>query len=253
MAAAPPPVNPADDPRDPALGPFVLVADLDRPALDADSGHHVRRVRRVRRGDPVLAADGAGGWRRCRLGDGAELVVDGPSLHEPAPAPPVTIGFALVKGERPELVVQKLTEVGVDRIVPFRAARSVVRWDAARAEVHHARLVRVAREAVTQCRRLWVPDVEPVARFEELVERGGAVALTDLDGGPVTAAITTLLVGPEGGWAPEERAAGAASVRLGPHVMRAETAAIVAGAALVARRSGTREGWGWLEDHAEGG
>jgi RsmE family RNA methyltransferase len=177
-----PSAAPGTDPSDPALGPFVLVADLARPALDDDDEHHVRRVRRLRPGDPVLAADGAGGWRTCRLGDGAVLAAAGPVHLQPAPTPPVTVGFALVKGARPELVVQKLTEVGVDRIVPFRAARSVVRWDERRAEAHHARLVRVAREAVAQCRRLWVPDVAPVARFEDLVGAAGGVALADLEG-----------------------------------------------------------------------
>ena len=248
-----PSAAPGSDPGDPALGPFVLVADLGRPVLDRAADHHLRRVRRLRPGDPVLAADGAGGWRPCRLADGAELVADGPVRVRPAPTPPVTVGFALVKGERPELVVQKLTEVGVDRIVPFRAARSVVRWDERRAEAHHARLVRVAREAVTQCRRLWVPDVAPVATFDELVAGAAGVALTDPGGGRLAGGLSTLLVGPEGGWSPEERASGAVLVRLGAHVMRAETAAIVAGAALVASRSGTREGWGWLEDDAGDG
>ncbi len=241
------------DLRDPALGPFVLVADVEAPVLDDRGAHHLRTVRRRRPGDPVCAGDGGGGWVPCRLGAGAELAPVAAVVHEPPPDPLLTVGFALVKGERPELVVQKLTEIGVDRIVPFRAGRSVVRWDESRAAAHHERLVRVAREAVEQCRRAWVPEVRPVTSFATLLDSGdtAAVALADLGGGPLPVGTTTLLVGPEGGWTPEERSCGAPRVDLGPHVLRAETAAILAGAALLARAHRGAGGWGSLEPEAD--
>ena len=155
-------------------GPHAFVADLDAPELDDDDRHHFARVLRVRVGDPMTVSDGAGRWRSCRFGP--ELEPDGPVVVDPDPVPLVTIGFALVKGERPELIVQKLTELGVDAIVPFVAARSVVRPDPERLGRQVARWTRVAREAAMQSRRSRLPVVEPVTPFAALVERPGAAA-----------------------------------------------------------------------------
>jgi 16S rRNA (uracil1498-N3)-methyltransferase len=142
----------------------------------------------------------------------------------------------LVKGERPEWVVQKLTEVGVDRIVPFVADRSVVQWDADKAARHHGRLLTVAREAAMQSRRSWLPHVEQITTFADAAGRAGA-ALADRSGAPPSLDHPVLLVGPEGGWSDREREAGLPAIRLGPTVLRAETAAIVAGATLAGLRS----------------
>jgi len=142
-----------------------------------------------------------------------------------------------VKGERPELAVQKLTELGVDRIAPFVAGRSVVRWEPARADRQVERWRAIAREAAMQCRRTWLPEVAPVASFAAVTALPGAV-LADAAGGPPTLDRPVVLVGPEGGWTPEERASGPPTVRLGAHVLRAETAAITAGAILTALRAG---------------
>ena len=156
---------------------------------------------------------------------------------DPPPTPPIAVAFALVKGERPELIVQKLTEVGVDRIVPFLADRSVVRWDDARAERHHQRLLRVAREAAMQCRRTWWPEVAETSRFDVVAALPGAVAAER--GGPAPSLDhPVVLVGPEGGWSDDERDRLPGSVGLGPTVLRAETAAIAAGVVLAALRSG---------------
>ena len=118
-------------------------------------------------------------------------------MADPRPDPPITIAFALVKGERPELAVQKLTELGVDRIVPFVAERSVVRWDAAKADRQAARLRAIAREAAMQCRRRWLPEVAELATFAEAAALPGA-ALADRDGEPPTLARPVVLVGPGG-------------------------------------------------------
>jgi 16S rRNA (uracil1498-N3)-methyltransferase len=151
--------------------------------------------------------------------------------------PTITVAFALLKGERPELVVQKLTELGVDRIVPMVTARCVVRWDGERSQRHRDRLRRVAREAAMQCRRSWLPTVEAVQPFAAVASGPDAV-LADDGGGPVDLGRPVVLVGPEGGWAPEEAACGRPAMSLGPHVLRAETAAIAAGALMVAKRAG---------------
>lgn len=160
-------------------------------------------------------------------------------MQTPPPAPPLAVGFALSKGERPEWTVQKLTECGIDRIVPFVGARSVVRWEADRAAKNLLRLRRIAREAAMQCRRLWAPAVEPVGKFgAHATARGADWAMADPEGGPPHLERPSILVGPEGGWSDEEREAGLPAVRLGSHVLRTETAAVAAGVLLAALRSG---------------
>ena len=220
-------------------GPHVFVADLDAPVLEHDDRHHLRRVLRLRDGDALTVSDARGRWRAARFGD--ELVLDGAIEVDLVPTPALTIGFALVKGERPELVVQKLTELGIDRIAPFVAARSVVRWDDERSTKHVDRLRRVAREAAMQCRRCRVPEILDVSTFADRLTDPG-VALADRGGAPPSLAMTTVLIGPEGGWAPDEQAhaarSGAVRLAFGDHVLRAETAAFAVAAVLAAMRSG---------------
>jgi 16S rRNA (uracil1498-N3)-methyltransferase len=215
----------------------VFVDDLDAPVLDDVDEHHLRRVLRLPAGSDVTAGDGGGRWRPCRLADEPALEIAGAVVDDPPPEPPITVAFALVKGERPELVVQKLTELGVDRIVPFVAGRSVVRWDPVRADRHVDRWRTIARQAAMQCRRTTLPEVAPVATFRSVAALPGA-ALADAAGVPPGLDLPVVLVGPEGGWTPEERGDGLPIVRLAAHVLRAETAAITAGAVLTALRAG---------------
>lgn len=233
----------------------VTVDDLEAPELDEGSAHHLRRVLRLRDGAVVTAADGAGGWRNCRLTDEAALTPLGPTARDPAPEPAITVAFVPVKGDRPEMVVQKLTELGVDRIVPFHSTRSVVRWRGERSGRQLERLARVARAACEQSRRLWLPSIgfdppgavggdEAVPDLVNLLDglaagSGGAVAAAERGGAPLVRcepAPTTVLIGPEGGWAPGELD-GLRTVGLGDTVLRAETATIAAGTLLSARRS----------------
>ncbi|HUQ62290.1 MAG TPA: RsmE family RNA methyltransferase [Acidimicrobiales bacterium] len=214
----------------------VFVADLGAPELSDDDRHHLDRVLRLRAGDLITVSDGSGGSVDCHFAPMLEPV--GEVAHEPQAAPPVVVGFAVVKGERTEWAVQKLTELGADRIVPFVAARSVVRWDAGdkRAARHVERLRRVAREAASQSRRAWLPVVEDVTTFDEVAGRGAALA--DRAGDPPAPPYGIVLVGPEGGWAPEELATGLPRVKLAVHVLRTETGAVAAGALLSALRAG---------------
>lgn len=215
-------------------GPHALVDDVDAPELSGDDRHHLERVLRLRPGDPLTVGDGAGRWRFCRFGTAIEP--DGDVVSVAAPDVEVAVGFAVLKGGRSETVVQKLTELGVDRIAPFVAERSVVRWDGVKAARQADRWRRVAREAVMQCRRAWLPQVDPLRAFAELDLAGAALAVSV--GRPLAEGENFLLIGPEGGWADGELAAVEAHVGLGPHVMRAETAATAAAAILGARRSG---------------
>lgn len=217
-------------------GPLVFVDDLDHPVLDPLDHHHLARVRRLRDGDPLVVGDGVGGWRPARFaGEAPEPAGDVQRVGRPRPA--VGVAFALVKGTKPELAVQKLTELGIDVIRPFTAARSVVRWDASKAEAGHARLVKVAREAAMQSRQAWLPEVAPVADFGAVAALPGA-ARADRGGAAPSLEQPLLLVGPEGGWDDAERAVALPTVALSTGVLRAETAAIVAGSILVALRAG---------------
>jgi 16S rRNA (uracil1498-N3)-methyltransferase len=220
------------------LGPLVFVDDVDAPVLHPDDDHHLRRALRLRPGDEATVSDGAGRWRPVRLGaPGTDVEPMGEVVTVTRPSPPVGVAFAPVKGQRPELVVQKLTELGVDQIRPFHAARSVVRWEGARAESAHTRLQRVAREAAMQCRRAWLPDLLPIADFAAVAALPGA-SLADRLGGRPSLATPTVIIGPEGGWSPDERAASLPVVGLGDPVLRAETAAITAAVLLTALRAG---------------
>jgi 16S rRNA (uracil1498-N3)-methyltransferase len=228
-------------PSSPAVTPLTarahaFVDDLDRPRLSAEDHHHLARVVRLRHGDSVTVSDGAGKWRGACLGAGPELEAATDAVADRRPAPPITVAFALVKGERPELTVQKLTELGIDRLIPFVAERGVVRWDATKIERQAGRLADIARHAAMQCRRTWLPQIDRATTFAEVAGLPGA-ALADLGGDPPSLRRSTVLVGPEGGWAPSEQAAGLPRVRIGANVLRAETAAITIGALLSALRA----------------
>ncbi|MGQ0832236.1 MAG: 16S rRNA (uracil(1498)-N(3))-methyltransferase [Microthrixaceae bacterium] len=223
-------MHPADHP-----GPMVYVADLASPELRDEDRHHLERVLRLRHGDAITLGDGEGGWRTAVLGRSLEPT--GETEFELEPSIALTIAFALVKGDKPELIVQKLTEIGIDRIVPFAAARSVTRWDAPKATKAVERLRSVARAAAMQSHRARLPVVEDLSDFGSLTGRSGA-ALARRDGDPPSSAHRVVLIGPEGGWAPEEEASGLPGVALGSQVLRAETAAIAAGVLLVALRGG---------------
>lgn len=215
--------------------PFAFVDDLDDPVLPPAEGRHLDRVRRLRAGDALSVGDGAGQFRLVRFG--AVLELDGPIVASPPPRTTVTIAFALTKGDRPELVVQKLTELGVDRIVPFVAERTIVHWEPAKADRNIERFRIVAREAAAQAHRPWLPDIMGLTSYDEVLATPG-LALAEPGGSPVTPAVRALAVGPEGGWAPEELHRAPATVDLGPTVLRAETAAVAAGVLLAALREG---------------
>jgi len=216
---------------DPAI-PFAFVDDLDAPELDPDEQHHLERVRRLRPGAALTVGDGAGSFRIVTFGPA--LSASGPVTSTPAPSPTITIGFALTKGDKPELVVQKLTELGVDRIVPFVATRTITRWDDIKAARNVARWRIIARAAAAQAHRPHLPFISEIVPFTEAAV---GACLAHLDGADVDLTCTNVLVGPEGGWSDDELAAVPRRVRLGPHVLRAETAALAAGVlAVTARR-----------------
>ena len=213
----------------------------DRITVAGDDGHHLQRARRVRAGETVTVADGHGRWRVYEVvrSSGGEVELDALTLlgREPPLVPRLTVACSLTKGQKPELAVQKLTELGVDRIVPFVAARSVVRWDDARSARQAERLERVAREAAMQCRRCHLPELTRPTTFEAVAGEPGVV-LAERGGRPPDRTTRVVLVGPEGGWTEDERRSVSGHVGFGPHVLRSETAAVAVAAVLGALRAG---------------
>lgn len=214
---------------------MVFVADLENLQLDADDRAHLGRSLRVRDGEPITAADGDGRWRSARFGE--EIQPDGPVIEAARPTPPLTVAFAPVKGDRSELVVQKLTELGIDTIVPVLTERTVVRWDEARAVKNHQKHQRIAREAAMQSRNLWLPTVEPLTTLDRFLAGRPQAVLCDPAG---TTSLggddAVVVIGPEGGLSPAELASGRTRTLAG-NILRTETAAISAGVVLVANRA----------------
>ncbi len=238
--------------------PVHLVPSLEGVVVGAvvevtgDEAHHAVAVRRLRVGEQVVLTDGEGrsltgavtttGKRVFTVEAALVSSVDRPS-------PAFTVVQALPKGDRGELAVEVLTEVGVDVVVPWAAARSVAIWKGERAARSHARWQATAREAGKQSRRWWLPTVTPLAPTDTVrdlvADADLAVVLhedatTPLAGVDVPAAgRIVVVVGPEGGIAPDELAllesAGAVTVRLGDEVLRTSTAGVVAVAALLSR------------------
>lgn len=222
---------------------FVAVLS-DRVQVHGDDGHHLQRVRRLRAGEHMTLADGSGRWRRYEITAAARgsIVVDarGDVEVEPDLTPRVAVALALTKGGF-DTVAARLTEIGVHRIEPLAAQRCVVRWEPVRAKAAVDRLRAVVREAAAQSRRARVPEIADLVSVAALAGRRDVV-LADRDGVPVSelpepaTGEWTVVIGPEGGLAPEERALfDAPRLAVGPYVLRAETAPIAASAALIGR------------------
>jgi 16S rRNA (uracil1498-N3)-methyltransferase len=226
----------------------------ERIVLRGQEGRHATTVRRLAAGEQAYLTDGAGTVAQCvvtaaRSGE-LELTVVEVST-QPRPEPVLTVIQAIPKGDRGELAVELLTEVGADVIVPWAAQRCVAQWRGERAARSLARWQSTALQAAKQSRRAWFPQIPPQADLAGVASRVGAAAaavlldadaparLADLD--IPAAGEIVLIVGPEGGIAPAEQealaAAGATGARLGPTVLRASSAGVVA-ASLVLARSG---------------
>lgn len=219
----------------------------DRLTVGGEDGHHLARVLRLRVGEPVTVADGRGRWRpytvtstgRSAGASVVELEATAPSTTEPDSAPRVAVAFSLTKGEKPELAIQKLTELGVDRILPVLSARSVARPDPGRAADDARRWRRVALEAAKQCRRARLPEVAPLSPLAGLAGHPGLVvaewgAPSPSALGPPPGGEVLVVIGPEGGLSPAEveHLDPWGRVGLAVHVLRAETAALAAAVLL---------------------
>jgi 16S rRNA (uracil1498-N3)-methyltransferase len=220
--------------------------------LRGREGKHASTVRRLAAGERADVTDGAGTVAECvvaaaRPGE-LELTVLTRRI-EPRPQPQVTVLQAIPKGDRGELAVELLTEVGADVIVPWAAERSVAVWRGDRAARSRARWSSAAEQAAKQSRRAWFPEVTEQADFASATGRIAAASLAivlDPDAGDALTGVRlpaageiVLVVGPEGGISPTETeaflTAGAVPARIGPTVLRASTAGVVAAGILLSQ------------------
>ncbi len=155
-------------------------------------------------------------------------------VDEPPPWQ-LAVAFAPVKGERPEWTVQKLTELGVDRIIPLVSERSIVRWDAKRWAKQEEKWRRIAREASMQSRRVWLPTIEALTPLASFVSANPEVVLADPDGESIDPTDRIVAIGPEGGWGRDEMT-DRPLVSLPGGVLRAETAALTAASIMAMHR-----------------
>lgn len=225
-----------------------------RCTLDGPEGHHAATVQRLRVGERLVLADGRGGTAVAAVtavGRGRLQVEITDRQYAAAPDPRLVVVQGIAKGDRGELAVQAMTEVGVDEIVPWAAVRSVVQWRGERGARARDKWSATAREAAKQARRAWLPTVagDPDCSTRQVADRISTAAAAfvlheEAKDRLVTAELPAggdivLVVGPEGGIAPAEAdafaAAGARPVRLGDSVLRTSTAGVAALAVLSAR------------------
>ena len=235
--------------------PLFVVASLgsgDTIELTGAEAHHAGTVKRLAVGEPAWLADGRGGLAEARVAEvGRDRVLFTVLLRRrvPEPNPRFTVVQALPKGDRAELAVELLTELGVDEIVPWAASRSVAVWRGEKATRGVQRWRRSAQEAAKQSRRSRIPEVAELADTAAVADRvaaAGASFVLDSDAElalatvqPPAAGELLLVIGPEGGLTPEERelfvGRGAQPVRLGAEVLRTSTAGAAALAVLSVR------------------
>ncbi|MFA5892015.1 MAG: RsmE family RNA methyltransferase [Actinomycetota bacterium] len=226
---------------------FARAVAGDEVVIGGEDARHAARVLRIRPGEEITVADGAGSFVRARTVDVGPGAVRAEVLERrtvPRPHPRVTVFPAVCKHGKLEFVVQKLTELGVDRIAPWFAARSIVRWDPDKRRAHGDRLRAVAWEASKQSRRVWLPEIVDPAELPALP--AVAVVLDEESSDRLGALLPVgepdeigVIIGPEGGLDREEvgtfRGLGALVAGLGPSILRTETAAIIGPALVLAR------------------
>lgn len=228
-------------------GALAEEADL---ALGPEEARHASGALRLEKGDRVTVTDGAGfvagaTLTRCRRSDVVVLIDRTVSRVAPLPGPTIALGVLHTKAM--DWAVQKAVEVGAAALVPMLCERSQGSRQRALERGDHLR--RVALQALKQCRRAWAMPVEDPLTIDEVISgrlKPGLIAahegLTDVARVPCDRAI--LLVGPEGGLTSEEQrgleGVGWSTIALGPHILRAETAAVVGAAVMTMKMQGGR-------------
>ncbi len=213
--------------------PLIFVEDLSKPKIGEVDFHHLSKSLRIELGSVIAISDGRGSWSKAKLGENLELVSD--AVVEPQTGESC-VCFTPVKNERPEYVIQKLTELGISRIIPLVTERSIIRWDESKIEKLMAKWTSVAKQACMQSRRVWFPTIErphPVADLPVTVAPQ-PLLVADPTGRQITTEDSCIAIGPEGGFTEAELNLGE-RVCLPGGILRAETAAVAAATLLSAR------------------
>ena len=219
----------------------------DRVVLTGQEARHAVTVSRLAVGENIAIGNGAGlvVTGSVTTAEHTELAITVATVAmEPRRQPAVFLVQALAKGDRDELAVQAATELGVDGVIPWTAARSISRWEGAKVAKGRDRWSAVVREASKQSLRAWIPDVLDLVTTKQLIRlaEGARMLVLEPTAELALSALESdgrdllLVVGPEGGIAPQEldafAAAGASVVRLGDEVLRTSTAGPAALAVL---------------------
>lgn len=236
---------------------FVSTEQMKEKEIEiiGDDAHHLKRVLRAKSGLKIIVSDGESNEVLAQveqIEDDRVIAVPLERLHASGePAVEVWIAQSLPKGEKFETVVQKCTELGASRIIPFRSARTVVRYDEKKLSKKRVRWQKIAKEAAEQSHRSKIPTIEWPIEWEELLQqvpntnallcyeqehsKGLKTALqNDIrhKGKGADNVPFLIIIGPEGGLTESEveeaSAAGCISVHLGRRILRTETAAMVA-------------------------
>ena len=219
--------------------------------------HHLRQSLRVQPGEPLTVTDDSGRRYRTEVGEITARHLTARILETttapPKTSPSIVLAQALLKGEKMDWIIQKATELGVDRIAPVVTSHGVVKPRAERLDHQRARWQRIALEAAQQCERWSVPTIDEPATVSQLMtaydtagaiklflaERSSGASLADIAAGLGAEQTVLLVVGPEGGWDKEElrlaQERGCQAITMGKNILRAETAALAAISVLQAR------------------
>jgi 16S rRNA (uracil1498-N3)-methyltransferase len=232
------------------VNPGEITKDTKSFTLDGDEGRHAATVKRMREGEVIHLCDGQGSRSIATVvkvhKHSLDLNIDN-FTFEDAPEPRFVVVQALAKGERAELAVEMLTEVGADAIIPWRAEHSIGKWDSVEKGLEKWR--RTSRESAKQSRRTWIPEIsnlKSTAEVCELMSQAQSVFVLHESADQALAACAIreqgtimIVVGPEGGISPDELAAfsksGARVVHMGASVMRTSTAGAIAVGGLLMR------------------
>lgn len=223
------------------------------PTLTGPDVRHIRNVLRLGLGDTIAIFDGEGTEYECEIVSSSPRcimlsVLDSTCVTRESPVH-ITIAQALLKGSKMDLIIQKLTELGVTTYIPFWTQRSIPKLDSRRAESRHRRWTNIACETLKQCGRSVAPEIKPLSSFDEIIrskeeyelkmiycpENADNLLKYLLNNMPKANKIIGV-IGPEGGFTSEETSAardyGYVRVSLGFRILRGETAAVTAAAIL---------------------
>jgi 16S rRNA (uracil1498-N3)-methyltransferase len=232
------------------VNPGEISKETKTFTLDGDEGRHAATVKRMREGEVIHLCDGQGTRAIATVvkvhKNSLDLSIDQFTFEE-SPEPRFVVVQALAKGERAELAVEMLTEVGADAIIPWRAEHSIGKWDSVEKGLEKWR--RTSRESAKQSRRAWIPEIsnlKSTAEVCEMMSQAQSVFVLHESADQALAACAIreqgtimIVVGPEGGISPDELAAfssaGARVVHMGASVMRTSTAGAIAVGGLLMR------------------